>query len=600
MAAFGTKKATGDVGLQLTFPQEFIKAYKASGMGMKYAHGGVSPHPQTYIGDDFYAKDHQQKRAEAHKMVLAKVQATRDAERRMLTGHHGYGPMRPVERSQRLIGSDYGVGNGANFGLTGLAGVKKFFEPLQGGVLGSSEGQDFARSSMLKRIAQLDAIDQSKLQGPTLQAEVDQAVSFADQSKIEIETIFNQLQANVLSADQKVDVIAFDNVRRLMNLIFRYATSPDTEKTLGNDLNKYMAETYSLIENLEGFVSLGRNEPEGEAEASSAAASLAPAPKKGLKPKKAKSDTYVIVLTDILDKLLDYMEVMFKNVERPMNERKLLSQSLVKSLGIIKLASEAGDVPEKDIRKLPPSLRPFAIDAKAKGSAFTEKPVSSELSSGPSRLLSRDALEEDDRPRVAFGRQSTAGGFPDRKFADERGALLDEGVGAYNAEFRAEEGGEPATGLFGEPLGRAPPSRGTGVTAREFAASASASASAASRGEALERMRSEASRRAAEAEGAVAPAPSRAELPETSAILVELSPEHVEYDEDGVPINFDVIEFMKNVRRLNEGDKRDVYTQIIGSLGGDPNPKLKADGQMNKEIQRLAQMALQGKVIKSV
>lgn len=453
MAAVTTKKATGDVGVQLTFPQNFIKAYEGLHVKPRFAGGELTPQPQTYVGDDFYAINQRQKREEANKMVMARVQASKSAEQRYLTGPNGYGPMRPVELSQRKIGSNFGVGVGSMMGYGTLG--------LSGGVLGSREGSNWAKEALARRVAQLDAINQSKIAGPTIQSQVDSRMDFADQSKLEIMTIFDALEANVMSAESKIDAVAFENARRLLTLIFRYATSEDSQKNLGRDLEQYLGKTDSLLGLLEGFISERARDDELEetSDLPMAAAAAAPSRKalaerveKGAKVKQTRHK-YIINLINLLDKLMDYLEVMYKNVERPANERKALSQSLFKSLKFNVFGESGANIKKTSIKELPPFERPAAEDA-ISGVGFTRKPVSAEVSSGPSVILPRSALAEDDRARIDSGRMAGPREKGTRDWADSAESARFTGLEGFDVSLYEEGGG-------GEEL-RAAPARGTG------------------------------------------------------------------------------------------------------------------------------------------
>lgn len=414
MAAFDTKKSNASLGLQLTFPSVFSEAYKALGRPMQFQPRHLG-HLEEYKGDDFYAVQHEARRAEARRMANVKVESTRNAERRMLVSHQNYYRMPAPVLSQRRIGSNFGVGGGANMG---------YYLPhreagLEGGVLGSREGMLYGRKLLSKRVAELDAIDQSAIAGPTMQANVESSIGFAEQSKIEIATLINELASSVFNSSDKIDFSTFEITRRLVLLIIRYATSDDSDKTLGTDLQSYIVEIQNLINDLDD--ELNYHAPEEML--------------RETRVSKQNAEKYQITIKQLLEKLVVYMKKMFTNVELDVSSRKQLSQSVVKTLGFSKLEKKKGEEGEvlsfKDMDKKATSVRdhPNAVsnamapilDYTSYG-RFTQGGLSYEVTNGPAQMLPREALE--DKNRDMAGRMA----YP-KEAGTSRNYIDDEGYG---------------------------------------------------------------------------------------------------------------------------------------------------------------------------
>jgi hypothetical protein len=163
MAAMATKKPRGDMGVQLTFPANFQKAYD---LPLSYypSYGGAAF--DLMIGTDFQSEYHEQKRREAHQSVLNGLQARRTAEQKLLTGPHNYHLPKPVLGQRKYANPSCGAeaysstrrdnGMDAPFRTieTGQQGAG-----LRGGVMTSLEGQNFYKKQLDRRIAQLNRID---------------------------------------------------------------------------------------------------------------------------------------------------------------------------------------------------------------------------------------------------------------------------------------------------------------------------------------------------------------------------------------------------------------------------------------------------------
>ena len=97
MSAFGTKKPGGDMGIQLTFPAVFSEVASRGHLNSAYYPEPASRPMILPRDNDLQGNYHQQKMEDAHRMAMARVQASALAEQRYLNSHAGYyGMPKPV------------------------------------------------------------------------------------------------------------------------------------------------------------------------------------------------------------------------------------------------------------------------------------------------------------------------------------------------------------------------------------------------------------------------------------------------------------------------------------------------------------------------
>jgi hypothetical protein len=170
MSGIATKKARGDTGVQLTYPAVFQEVYADEDLPMRYEPTLRRLPPEVLAGDDFFSQLHNQRRADADAMVMAKVQATNNMNMRALTGHAGYHLPAPVLSQRRFANPSNGAYfpysarqdyRDAPFNYMGedYMGEGKYV----GGVLRTAQGQAFGKSKLLARIAQLNEIADEKM-----------------------------------------------------------------------------------------------------------------------------------------------------------------------------------------------------------------------------------------------------------------------------------------------------------------------------------------------------------------------------------------------------------------------------------------------------
>jgi hypothetical protein len=343
MSAFGTKKPNGDLGVQLTFPANFSEAYASRKIAPRFYPQASGRSPDLLIAPDFQSGVHQERMADAKYMAMAKVQSTKNAEHRMLLSHAGYYGMPKAHLAQRQFANP---SMGAQFSSSARqdGSVEAPFQLVErgllGGVLRTPEGQAYGKARLFDRIRQLDRIEAEKAnfasELPTDFKRVDNVPSEVPQgSIIELFIYFQQIIDDLMSVslnDRRdgVSVIeeriknirfTFDTTAKAVKLTIRLATTA-TEEQL-NDMREYIEKIASLLNDAISNFEEERNYQEvvirGESQ-----------------PIEASIRANITTIHTIFVLLREYVNKMFEAVNRPVNERVLLSKSLVKSLGFVK------------------------------------------------------------------------------------------------------------------------------------------------------------------------------------------------------------------------------------------------------------------------
>ena len=450
------------MAVQLTFPGEFSRAYKLKKLGERYAPSEIAPAKQEFVGDDFMAQLHRQHREEAHNMVRAAVYATKEARRRAFSSHAGYYGMPEPVLSQRIRGSNYGVGGGGNMGYAGpFAGTMG--AGLEGGVIGSREGRAYVKDALARRKAELDAIDASQLEGPTIQAQVQARApnDFSELSRIELTTFLDQLSAQI-QGDQLQ--LSADTFRKFLTLLVRFTVVADE-----HELEDITSRVADIIQNLRV---IEQQEEDGSFN-----------PGAGY----VEYSRYREILTGYMERVLQYLQQMFKGLTMSETDRKALSRSLMKSLQFSKADRDMVEQ-AKMLGKLPnyrgPLFRAHGGDddlpgdddeggddgdvmsrfglssagasrgTGARGSAagmFERQPISREVSSGPASYVSREDLRRPD-VRDRFGAQGQAGEKnPQRRYADDQRRPGAQVMGDYEGDMAEAAAAAAAPGVGGLP-----------------------------------------------------------------------------------------------------------------------------------------------------
>jgi hypothetical protein len=158
-------------------PSAFENAYAHSGEDKQFAPGKVPGGLNEMVGNDFQAQYHQQKKADAHRMAMAKVQSTRNMYSRANSSPHNYyGMPKAVLGQRRFANSSAGALSGISaredyasapfhfsdaHGLSGSGGCDDSSR-LVGGVLRSSQGQTYGMKLLQSRIGDFNRIQEAK------------------------------------------------------------------------------------------------------------------------------------------------------------------------------------------------------------------------------------------------------------------------------------------------------------------------------------------------------------------------------------------------------------------------------------------------------
>jgi hypothetical protein len=446
MSAFGTKKPNGDLGVQLTYPANFSEAYASRKIAPRYMPEVQGRKPDLLIAPDFQSGVHEERMADAKHMAMAKVQSTKDAERRMLLSHMNYYGMPKPQLGQRQFANP---SMGAQFSSSARqdgsvdAPFQLVERGLLGGVLRSPEGQAYGKARLFDRIRQLDRIEAEKAnfasELPTDFKRVDNVPSEVPQgSIIELFIYFQQIIDDLMSVslDEERDGLSvigdrlknirftFDTTAKAVKLTIRLATTA-TEEQL-NDMREYVEKIAQLLTDAISNLETAQRDVFIEA---------------SIRSNIATMHTIFILLRE-------YLNSMFGAVNRPANERSILSKSLVKSLGFVKnlrtferiglnreTEQDIGYTPEEELQV----GRMFARDGFSRRDDVVSRlrPLGSESISSAQRF-NRDPPRREDVEQAEAGR---AGFDADERqaFGYSSGAFLGQAPSApYEAELQAE------------------------------------------------------------------------------------------------------------------------------------------------------------------
>ncbi len=320
MAAVATKKPGGDIGVQLTFPLNFQKAFDG---GIGYFPSAIGENIDLFVGQDFQSKYHEQKRLEANQSVMNGLQANATAERLMMTGPHNYHVPKPVLGQRRYANPSYGAealvstrrdnGPDAPFRVIEGTDIMMGMPPImgagsgsmRGGVLKTAQGYDFYKGQLKDRIEQLNRIN-ALAQG--FAVPMGQGVNTRNNeteggpNKVEFFLLLRQFMDAVEAGDYNRFTFdsAKDFVGKLLNL------GPVASEEDFQDI-------------IEGLDDIERNLNSEDANSADGRV------------------IYGETLRVLADKTRDYTRVMFANMERSDKEKKSLSKSLVKNLKLDQL-----------------------------------------------------------------------------------------------------------------------------------------------------------------------------------------------------------------------------------------------------------------------
>lgn len=315
MAAVGTKKPLGQLGVSLTFPYNFQEAM-GNRPDMYFPSYGGEPYP-VLVGTDFQSEYHEEKRRNAHQSVRNGIQANNTKERLLLTGIHNYHVPRPV-LGQRIFANpslgDSSVSSARRDGNTAPFRIVEDNGSMQGGAV-TSAGRDFYNSRLQSRIEELNRMN-TLAQGFAVPS--GQPYMSSDNTKMGPAAKVNFfLLLDLITDDvtQGLSRFSFDNLKMMLQDFFDF-TPTATE----NDFQDMLSMIDTLLETLR----------DGMSENPSITISL-------------QDNAYSQTLLLIVETMRMYVSKMFANMYLSERDRRTLSKSLISSLDFTKIMRARSD-----------------------------------------------------------------------------------------------------------------------------------------------------------------------------------------------------------------------------------------------------------------
>ena len=364
IGAVATEKVQSD-SLNLGFPSAYQSMYVATQRPLRYFPERQASPMGMWAGTDLQASYHQQKKADADIMAVAKVRATQLSRNRYVGTPHGRGILPEAVLSQRTFANE---NNGAFTAASARQDYRSapfnyegsdYISHYTGGVLRSAEGQAHGKRVLMDRIGQLDAIAAqqsaftSDAQMPVSTGEPTQSINpTATSPSIELNLLLQQIQDSLIQGEggekaTKLDKFDLATASRALGLIFRLV--PDADTDFVEDL---LAKTQNILQLLNGALDVDAESAGFSASARETALSLqvlftkldvyltrmiAGAPVE-------RQETRFNPLTQQQEVVKVLAQEQGQNLSAP--ERVGLSKNLVSSLGfskMLKYASTAND-----------------------------------------------------------------------------------------------------------------------------------------------------------------------------------------------------------------------------------------------------------------
>lgn len=304
MAAYGTKKSNGDLGVQLSFPAVFQQYFDA---GYGYFPSSAGRSMQLLVGTDFQSDYHEQKRRDANKTVMDGIQANKTKERLLLTGTANYHVPKAVLGQRRFANPSFGqlgIESARRDGDTGAPfSVVERGQSLRGGVLNTPEGTDFYTKQLRNRVQQLDRINALSL-GYTVsegqRAPTSDNTMEGAPSKINFFIYLRALQDSILQND--LSRFTFESLKDLLKLLFQIAPEASLET-----LNDAAESINGMVRDIQSLAEYDGESPE--------------------------ETEYILTLQLFIEGMRRYIDEMIRNVNLSEKDKKTLSKSLIKTLG---------------------------------------------------------------------------------------------------------------------------------------------------------------------------------------------------------------------------------------------------------------------------
>jgi hypothetical protein len=337
MSAYGTKKAGGDIALQLTFPEVAAAAIALSGPTNPYGYVGRLKAGTAHMepANDFQQEYHAEKTRDAHRISRDRVH--NEARSRWLLNHNTFGYTQPKPVLVQRI-----FANPSGGCITDIYSARRTMSPgpiqppitctangLQGGIVRTKEGQQYVHKLRMARIEQLNAIENGEpsiSDAPLTPAkpysedvDTEETPEMSDKAKIDLKSLLSQIQSELAETKDLGLYPAMtltklnEKVTSMARLLFRLAIS--FTRYDFNDALNFLQRCYQLIR-----IQPNRYEEVNE-----------------LEPVRANNQRR---LEEFFRALVIYTEEMFTFVNRPINEKKLKSQNLIRTLGFTQLSGE--------------------------------------------------------------------------------------------------------------------------------------------------------------------------------------------------------------------------------------------------------------------
>jgi len=367
MSSFGTAKVQTN-GVNLGYPDPYSYWYSKHGNPERFMPDMALGNPINYVGNDFQAQYHQQKRKDAHYMANAKVLATQLGNARAFSSPKGYFGLPPPVLGQRkfanpsmgyldsasarrdqtsydapfevMTDNPYASKFGRGHGYCPVD-AKMEDHRLSGGVLRTTVGQDWAKAKLQDRIRQFSAIDEAKMAFQTdamgaLGGVPTQSAPFAgaepslsEELGILPQVELAQLLQNVIDAllqpgDNYNAITRFvvGDANKIFALCVRLATNNSANDIMnalefieGNSSDDGITQ---LIENIIQTMSESGFDAEAD-------------------PLQNSVYRMLLTLKNLFTRLEQYLKQMLKLADSPAKDRQSASKALVKSLGFLKL-----------------------------------------------------------------------------------------------------------------------------------------------------------------------------------------------------------------------------------------------------------------------
>ena len=339
------------MGIQLTFPAVFSEVASRGHLNSAYYPEPASRPMILPRDNDLQGNYHQQKMEDAHRMAMARVQASALAEQRYLNSHAGYyGMPKPVLGQRKYANPSNG--NQADI-YSNRPVWNSVYQPTSGGVLYTAEAQQWGRNKLNNRIAQLNAIDVAKqgfvsqyfpqgmpqgLPQSSLRPQMPQMESEPASAKANIELV--QLLQSVSDSIEAgtVGQFAFNDVIKLLRQMFRWAASADVEEL--KEVYEYVDRNQQLLAGMEARAEEGADANEVFV--------------KDIAPNLG-------TVSDIFRRLRKYLDGMIASVNKSPSERRSVSANLIKTLGFTKVraAAQSAEAASDERLKFGSELMPY-------------------------------------------------------------------------------------------------------------------------------------------------------------------------------------------------------------------------------------------------